>query len=272
MNVLIFVNLILIGIILFKLLYNPECFNIGIQNAPKKIYISKTLSLQDCNSNPIPSCSDDLVNHNGKCYRLLNKNDNLWFWSPTEKYPFKGKNILVEIKDNNNNNTEYTILRASGKLDDSVDIKYDILSVLLALETAGSIIYASIQNDENSRVVKFLNNNNGDIAIFGLTRINNKKKIFNEFNKIKVFNGGGILNLNNIVYGFYEDFVFNNMEYRYANFIKNEDGYKGYIINNDKKEEYSKEEFLINNPIPDVTIKFYIEDIDSVPTGIEPVT
>jgi len=36
MNVLIFVNLILIGIILFKLLYNPECFNIGIQNAPKK--------------------------------------------------------------------------------------------------------------------------------------------------------------------------------------------------------------------------------------------
>ena len=33
MNVLI---LILIGIILFKLLNNPECFNIGIQNASKK--------------------------------------------------------------------------------------------------------------------------------------------------------------------------------------------------------------------------------------------
>ena len=59
MNILIlYILSFLIGIILFKLLYNRECFNISIQNAQKekKINISNKLSLQEnnCNGNPKP--------------------------------------------------------------------------------------------------------------------------------------------------------------------------------------------------------------------------
>jgi len=166
MNVLI---LILIGIILFKLLYNPECFNIGIQNASKKIYISKTLSLQDCNSNPIPSCSDDLLNHYGKCYRLLNKNDNLWFL--TKKHPWIEKNILMEIKNNKNNDTEYTILRASGKFKDIFNKDFDETSSfnLFIVNLFETILYLfSLDDDEYENIPfpKFLSNDIGDIIYY----------------------------------------------------------------------------------------------------------
>ena len=94
-------------------------------------------------------------------------------------------------------------------------------------------------------------------VIIGLTIINNNNKKYEAY-----FKGGGIILIpdKNKEYGFYEDFVFNNMEYRNATFTNNEEGYKGYIIDHDKID-YSDEDFLINHSEPDVTIKFYIEDI-----------
>jgi hypothetical protein len=257
--------LILIGIILFKLLNNPECFNIGIQNtSKKKIYISKTLSLQDCNSNPIPSCSDTLLIHDSNCYRLLNKNDNLWLFDIN--HPLKGRNILLEIINNETKEIEHTILRASGKLED-LNENSETISSILVTNTILSILVSLIENEENEEleyfpIPKFLiSDDMKTFVIIGLTAINNNNKEYAD----TYFKGGGIIHRLNdnehehIVYAFYEDFVFNNMEYRNAKFENNEEGYNGYIL--EDKIDYSDKDFLIKHPDPDVTIKFYIEDI-----------
>ena len=101
------------------------------------------MSLQDCNSNPIPSCSIGLLPHESHCYRLLNKNDNLWLFDI--KHPLKGRNILLEIKDNEN--IEYTILRASGKLED-LNENSETISSILVTNTILSIILSLIENGE----------------------------------------------------------------------------------------------------------------------------
>ena len=56
-KLILYIVAFLIGILLFKLLYNCECFNVGIQNGNQnKINISQELVLntQNCNPNPKP--------------------------------------------------------------------------------------------------------------------------------------------------------------------------------------------------------------------------
>lgn len=231
------------------------------------------MSLQDCNSNPIPSCSDTLLKHDSHCYRLLNENDNLWLFDI--KHPFKGRNILLEIINNKTKGIEHTILRASGKLEDLYEKSEDLyekpetMSSILVINAILSIILSSIENEENEEnyqleyfpIPKILISDDMKTFVYiGITLINNDNKVYEDM----IFNGGGLLIKNTVnhinkVYAFYEDFVFNNMEYRDAKFTNNEEGYNGYIIEN--KIDYSDEDFLINHSEPDVTIKFYIEDI-----------
>ena len=108
-----------------------------------------------------------------------------------------------------------------------------------------------------------------------MTFINNKNQYYDISNiyssDVKIYKGGGIIMMSDQVYVFYEDFLFDKTEYKDAKFESNEDGYKGYIFNEKNMSKYNKDDFL-DNINPDVTIKFYIEDIESVPTGIEPVT
>ena len=221
------------------------------------------MSLQDCNSNPIPSCSDTLLKHDSHCYRLLNENDNLWLFDI--KHPFKGRNILLEIINNKTKGIEHTILRASGKLEDLKE-NSETMSSILVINAILSIILSSIENEENYQLEYFpipkilISDDMKTFVYIGITLINNDNKVYEDM----IFNGGGLLIKNTVnhinkVYAFYEDFVFNNMEYRNAKFENNEEGYNGYIL--EDKIDYSDKDFLIKHPDPDVTIKFYIEDI-----------
>lgn len=285
MNVFIlYILSLLIGIILFKLLYNRECFNIGIQNAQKKINISRTLSLQedDCNSNPIPlSCLDDLLFYKGNCYSLLNASDNL-----QSRNVFFGKYILCEInyiENEESSKKDYVELTETGDSDEIYEFlanlsnpneennTYNIILVTFW------ILVTYILNDKLSfPLPKVLFDKNGEnMSLFGYTYINNRKeKIILDINRPAIYPGGGIISYTNnnneeIKIAFYEDFVFDNIKYKNATFENNKEGYKGYILKESEIEEYSQLEFT-NNPA-DVIVKFYKKS-KTVPTGIEPVT
>ncbi len=278
MNVLIFYILsFLIGIILFKLLYNRECFNIDIKNSQKKINISKTLSLQeyDCNGNPKPQlCPNNLLYHDGSCYSLLDENDNL-------SNLFLGEYILVEIIDLNNNNKEYIKFTETGNIEDLnefiADIKaneYDggidlllfftnILNIITYL-----IISCLIKKNclDTTPLPKILVNKNDDILLLGINLDTNGELIIEP-----LYKGGGILIFShihkfsdsNIVFIIKNsDFNFDNIQYHKSTFKNNSNGYKLY-------EYDTKKQNIINVPV--VTIKFYKKS-KSVPTGIEPVT
>jgi len=170
-KLILYILSFLIGVILYKLLYNCECFNVDIQNAQNEINISKELSLQqtDCNkedsSGYLKKLFDLLDVNKGerKTKVLINNDDKYKIVDGIDYTKLNDHSDIIDCYTNNKNfvqntpNLKYLENKLNNKdLNNLLDVIYYGKDNSIEYPWSTPIKLGNIDYDGNTKQCKYL--------------------------------------------------------------------------------------------------------------------